>query len=159
MSRLKSRKGREKEELTMLMGSYQNSIDAKSRVIIPAKLREELKGGCVLTKGLDECLIIYPMDTWEAQLKKLSELPRSDEYARAFIRYILANATDCEVDRQGRLLIPANYREDAGIVRDVVTIGMLDRIELWAKEVYDGSASGGKLSAKDLAKFSESYKV
>ena len=143
----------------MLMGSYQNSIDAKNRVIIPAKLRDELGSKCVLTKGLDDCLIIYPMGTWAEQLKKLAELPRSDEYARAFIRYILANATDCEIDRQGRLLIPASYREGAGIDKDVVTIGMLDRVELWAKEVYDSSENGGRLSAKDLAKFSENYKV
>lgn len=143
----------------MLMGSYQNSIDAKNRVIIPAKLRDDLGSKCVLTKGLDDCLIIYPMSTWDEQLKKLSELPRSDEYARAFIRYILANATDCEIDRQGRLLIPASYREGAGIDKDVVTIGMLDRVELWAREVYESSENGGRLSAKDLAKFSENYKV
>ncbi len=143
----------------MLMGSYQNSIDAKNRVIIPAKLRDDLGSKCVLTKGLDDCLIIYPMSTWDEQLKKLAELPRSDEYARAFIRYILANATDCEIDRQGRLLIPASYREGAGIDKDVVTIGMLDRVELWAREVYESSENGGRLSAKDLAKFSENYKV
>ena len=143
----------------MLMGSYQNSIDAKNRVIIPAKLRDDLGSKCVLTKGLDDCLIIYPMSTWDEQLRKLAELPRSDEYARAFIRYILANATDCEIDRQGRLLIPASYREGAGIDKDVVTIGMLDRVELWAREVYESSGNGGRLSAKDLAKFSENYKV
>ena len=143
----------------MLMGSYQNSIDAKNRVIVPAKFRDELGPKCVLTRGLDECLILYPMSTWSEQQEKLAQLPRSDENARAFIRYIFANATECEVDRQGRLLIPASYKEMAGIDKEMVTIGMLDRIELWAKEVYDGSSNGGKLSAKDLAKFSETYRV
>ncbi len=143
----------------MLMGSYQNSIDAKSRVIVPAKFREELGPKCVLTRGLDECLILYPMQTWAAQQQKLAELPRSDEHARAFIRYIFANATDCEIDKQGRLLIPASYREMARIDKDLVTIGMLDRVELWSKEVYDESENGGKLSAKDFEKFSEVYKV
>ena len=121
----------------MFMGTYQNSIDAKNRVIIPARFREELGPRCVLTRGLDECLILYPMSTWAEQQQKLAALPRSDENARAFIRYVYANATECEIDRQGRLLIPANYREGAGIVKDVVTIGMLDRIELWAKETAD----------------------
>ena len=143
----------------MLMGSYQNSIDAKNRVIVPAKFREELGPKCVLTRGLDECLILYPMQTWAAQQQKLAELPRSDERARAFIRYIFANATDCERDRQGRILIPAAYRDMAGIDKDLVTIGMLDRVELWAKEVYDASEFGGRLSAKDLEKFSDIYKV
>ena len=143
----------------MLMGSYQNSIDAKSRVIVPARFREELGQKCVLTRGLDDCLILYPMQTWAAQQQKLAELPRSDERARAFIRYIFANATDCEIGRQGRILIPAAYKGMARMDKDLVTIGMLDRVELWAKEVYDASEFGGKLSAKDLEKFSDIYKV
>ena len=143
----------------MLMGSYQNSIDAKNRVIVPAKFRDELQNKCVLTRGLDECLILYPMQTWAKQQEKLAELPRSDESARAFIRYIFANATECDIDRQGRLLIPADYKDMARIDKELVTIGMLDRVELWAKEVYDSSENGGRLSAKDLGRFSETYKV
>ena len=151
--------GEKQESKAMLMGSYQNSIDAKSRVIVPAKFREELGQKCVLTRGLDDCLILYPMQTWAAQQQKLAELPRSDERARAFIRYIFANATDCEIDRQGRILIPAAYKGMARMDKDLVTIGMLDRVELWAKEVYDASEFGGRLSAKDLEKFSDIYKV
>ena len=143
----------------MLMGSYQNSIDAKNRVIIPAKFREELGPKCVLTRGLDECLILYPMSTWAEQQQKLAALPRSDENARAFIRYIFANATDCEIDRQGRLLIPASYKDVARMDKELVTLGMLDRVELWSREVYDDSANGGKLGPKDFARFSETYKV
>jgi len=143
----------------MLMGSYQNSIDAKNRVIIPAKFRDELQLKCVLTRGLDECLILYPMSTWAKQQEKLAELPRSDESARAFIRYIFANATECEIDRQGRILIPAGYKDMAQIDKELVTIGMLDRVEIWSKEVYDNSENGGKLSAKDFGKFSDTYKV
>ncbi len=143
----------------MLMGSYQNSIDAKNRFIIPAKFRGELQEKCVLTRGLDECLILYPMSTWAKQQERLAELPRSDENVRAFIRYIFANATECDIDRQGRVLIPAAYKAMAGIDKELVTIGMQDRVELWSKEVYDNSELGGKLTAKDLGKFSESYKV
>ena len=134
----------------MFMGTYQNSIDAKNRVIIPAKFREELGPKCVLTRGLDECLILYPMSTWAEQQQKLAALPR---------RYIFANATDCEIDRQGRLLIPASYKDVARMDKELVTLGMLDRVELWSREVYDDSANGGKLGPKDFARFSETYKV
>ena len=151
--------GEKRDRKTMLMGSYQNSIDAKNRVIIPARFREELGPRCVLTRGLDECLILYPMSTWAEQQARLAALPRSDENARAFIRYVFANATECEIDRQGRLLIPAAYKDMARLDKELVTLGMLDRVEIWSREVYDDSAYGGKLTPKDLQKFSETYKV
>ena len=143
----------------MFMGEYNHTIDSKGRLIIPSKFREELGPKCVLTRGLDECLILYPMSTWAEQQQKLAALPRSDENARAFIRYIFANATDCEIDRQGRLLIPASYKDVARMDKELVTLGMLDRVELWSREVYDDSANGGKLGPKDFARFSETYKV
>ncbi len=143
----------------MLMGIYQNQIDAKNRVIVPAKFREELGMQCVLTRGLDECLILYPMSTWQEQQKKLAELPRSDARVRAFLRYTYANARDVEVDKQGRILFPSDLREFAHIEKELVTIGMIDRVEIWSKDVYDKSENGGMLTAEDLAKFSEEYKV
>ena len=99
------------------------------------------------------------MSTWAEQQAKLAALPRSDENARAFIRYVFANATECEIDRQGRLLIPAAYKDMAQLDKELVTLGMLDRVEIWSREVYDSSAYGGKLTPKDLQKFSETYKV
>lgn len=143
----------------MLMGIYENSIDAKNRIAVPAKFREELGDKCVLTRSLDNCLILYPMKTWEEQQLKLNALPRSDKNARAFLRYIYANATEVEIDKQGRMVLSARYRELAHIEKDLVTIGMLDRIEVWAKEVYDADETGGQLSSEDLEKFSDTYQV
>lgn len=147
------------EEPTLLMGVYQNSIDAKSRLIVPAKFREELGFKCVLTRGLDQCLVIYPMQTWAEQQEKLATLPRSDEMARAFLRYMYANAVECEIDKQGRITVPQYLRDIADIEKDLVTIGMLDRVELWAKEVYDDSEIGGRLSPEDFKKIGETYQV
>ena len=143
----------------MLMGIYQNQIDAKNRVIVPAKFREELGMQCILTRGLDECLVLYPMSTWQEQQKLLSQLPRSDARVRAFLRYTYSNARDVEIDKQGRILFPQELRQFAHIEKELVTIGMIDRVEIWAKDVYDNSENGGKLTAEDLEKFSEEYKI
>lgn len=141
------------------MGTYENLIDAKNRYTVPAKFRDELGKKCVLTRGLDNCLILYPMDTWEEMQKKLQALPKSDKQARAFLRFVYANAMECEIDKQGRTVLSEQYRKAASIEKELVTIGMLDRVEIWAKEVYDADENGGKLSSEDLEKFSESYQV
>ena len=143
----------------MLMGSYQNSIDAKNRFSVPAKFRDDLGLRCVLAKALDKCLVIYPMSTWEEQQKKLAGMPRSDERARAYLRYMYANALDCEIDKQGRIVLPEAWRQYAQIEKDLVTIGMLDRIEIWAKDVYDNDKNGGMLSAEDLSEIGTVYQV
>ena len=143
----------------MLIGEYQNQIDAKNRMIVPSKLRDDLGYKCIITKGLDDCLIIYPMETWAKQEAILSELPMSDKDARAFRRFIYQNATDCEIDKQGRILIPAALIEKAHISKDLVTIGSQDRIEVWAKEVYDSSDSGAMLSAEAFENFSQKFMV
>ena len=143
----------------MLIGEYQNLIDAKNRCIIPAKFREDLGESCILTKGLDECLILYPMSTWKRQQKSLEELPMADKEARAFRRFIYANAFECEIDKQGRILIPASLKESAGIEKELITIGMSDRVEIWGRESFENSASGGQLSAESFADFSDKYQV
>ena len=94
----------------MLMGEFQNSIDAKGRMIIPAKFRDELGYKCVLTKGLDKCLYIYPMQEWDKLKEKLAQLPLSDPEARKFVRYMYGNAQECEIDKQGRISITAKSK-------------------------------------------------
>jgi len=148
-----------KLEKSMLIGRHENSIDAKNRVIIPSKFRDELGHKAVLTKGLDDCLILYPMATWRQQEEKLAGLPMSDPSARAFKRFFYANACECEIDKQGRILIPANLKESAKIEKDLITIGMLDRIEIWSKSQYEGDDKGGKLNADDFSSFAEHYQV
>ena len=121
----------------MLMGKYNNSIDAKNRMIVPAKCRDDLGYKCVLTTGEDMCLYIYPMCEWEKVREKLSSLPTSDKVIRAFVRKKLSNAVECEIDKQGRMTLPVELREFAGIEKDIVTVGMIDKLEVWSKQEWD----------------------
>ena len=120
----------------MFMGDYNHIIAAKGRLIIPARFRELLGEEFILTKGLDGCLSIYPMDAWEAFETKLRALPLTNKNARTFTRFFVAGATNCELDRQGRILVPQTLREFAGLEKEVVLTGHLDRIEIWSKEKW-----------------------
>ena len=120
----------------MFMGEYNHTIDAKGRLIIPSKFRELLGEEFVLTKGLDGCLSIYPMDEWKAFEEKLRALPLTNKNARTFTRFFVAGATNCELDKQGRILVPQTLREFAGLEKDVVLTGNLNRIEVWSKEKW-----------------------
>lgn len=120
----------------MFMGEYSHTIDAKGRLIIPAKFREALGEEFILTKGLDGCLSIYPMNEWESFEEKLKALPLTDKNARAFLRFFVAGATACELDRQGRILVPSTLREFAGLEKEVVLTGNLTRIEIWSKQKW-----------------------
>lgn len=120
----------------MFMGEYSHSIDTKGRLIIPAKFRELLGEEFVLTKGLDGCLSIYPMEEWKAFEEKLKALPLTNKNARTFSRFFVAGATTCELDKQGRILVPVTLREFAGLEKDVVLTGNITRIEIWSKQKW-----------------------
>ena len=120
----------------MFMGEYNHTIDAKGRLIILSKFREALGNEFVLTKGLDGCLFVFPMKEWEAFEEKLRSLPLIDKNARKFSRFFLAGASTCELDKQGRILVPGTLREFAQMDKEVVLTGMLDRIEVWSKEQW-----------------------
>ncbi|MDD2216753.1 MAG: division/cell wall cluster transcriptional repressor MraZ [Eubacteriales bacterium] len=120
----------------MFIGEYQHSIDAKGRIIIPSKFRDELGFKFILTKGLDDCLFIYSMDEWKKFESKLVNLPIASKEARAFVRYFFSSAVECEIDKQGRLTIPQNLREHAKIDKELVTIGVMSRVEVWSKQEW-----------------------
>ncbi len=117
----------------MFMGEYNHTIDAKGRIIVPSKFREALGEHFVVTLGLDGCLFVYPNEEWERFVTGLKNLPGNKE-ARQLQRYFMAGAADCEVDKQGRILIPNHLREQAGLDKDIVFIGVLSKIEIWSKE-------------------------
>ena len=121
----------------MFNGEYNHTIDTKGRLIVPSKFREELGDQFMMTRGLDGCLFLFPMNEWHAYEEKLKKLPMADKNARAFSRFFTAGATLCDIDKQGRALIPATLREFAKIDKDVILAGLLNRIELWSKERYD----------------------
>lgn len=120
----------------MFMGTHDHSIDTKGRVIVPAKFREALGESFVVTLGLDGCLFVYPQEEWEGFVKQLKELPGSKE-ARKLQRYFMAGAAPCDVDKQGRVLIPSSLREKAGLEKDIVFVGVMSKIEIWSKERWD----------------------
>ena len=117
----------------MFTGEYNHSIDAKGRVIVPSKFREQLGEEFVVTKGLDGCLFVYHKSEWEGIEEKFRGLPSNAE-TRRFMRFFFAGAATCEVDKQGRILIPPNLREHADLQKDIVSAGVLNRVEIWNKD-------------------------
>lgn len=120
----------------MFMGEFEHSVDVKGRIIIPAKFREDLGDEFVITLGLDGCLFAYPQKEWLAFTEQIKKVPGTKE-ARQMIRWFSGNAAACEVDKQGRILIPAPLREKVGLIRDVIFVGVLNRIEIWSKERWE----------------------
>lgn len=125
--------------MIMFMGEYNHTVDAKGRLIVPSKFREQLGEEFVVTKGLDGCLFVYENTEWKALEEKLHALPLTNANARKFSRFFLAGATACEVDKQGRILLPAVLREFAKIDKDAVLVGVGSRIEIWSREVWNAS--------------------
>lgn len=122
----------------MFMGEYNHTIDAKGRIIVPAKFREELGESFVVTQGLDGCLFVYPDEEWQKFVTGLKNLPGSKE-ARQLQRYFMSCAANPDVDKQGRILIPSKLREQAKLEKDVVFVGVLSKIEIWSKENWDSN--------------------
>ncbi|MGE5673818.1 MAG: division/cell wall cluster transcriptional repressor MraZ [Mycobacterium leprae] len=118
----------------MFMGEFQHNVDAKGRLIIPAKLRDGLGERFIATKGLEGCLFVYPTTEWEAISERMRTLPVTSVDARAFTRLFFSGATECELDPQGRILLAANLRDYAKIDRDVVIVGVSTRVEIWSAE-------------------------
>lgn len=121
----------------MFMGEYNHTIDAKGRLIMPSKFRESLGDTFMVTKGLDGCLFVYAMDEWANFEAKLKTLPLTNTKARKFTRFFLAGATTCEVDKQGRILLPASLRKHANLDKDVALVGVGSRVEIWDKDIWD----------------------
>ena len=121
----------------MFIGEHQHSIDDKGRLIIPSKFREDLGYEFIMTKGLDNCLFVYPKSEWQMVEEKLKTLPLTNRDARAFIRFFFAGASECTLDKQGRVLVPANLREHSKLEKEAVIIGVSTRMEIWSKEEWD----------------------
>ena len=129
----------------MFMGEYNHTVDTKGRLIIPSKFRELLGDEFIVTKGLDGCLFVFPQNEWQAFEEKLRTLPLTQKGARQFTRFCVAGATPCELDKQGRILLPATLREFAGLDKDVVLAGMLNRIEIWSKAKWTENNAYGDM--------------
>ncbi len=120
----------------MFLGEYSHSLDEKGRVVMPSKFRVGLAGGCVVTKGQERCIYVFPMDRWEEESSKVLKLPRTDRRARNFSRSFFASASDQSLDRQGRVQIPESLRRYAELGKDLTVVGVADRIEVWDTETW-----------------------
>lgn len=142
----------------MFMGEYNHTIDAKGRIIVPARYREELGEEFVVTLGLDGCLFVYPNEEWQTFVAELKGLPGSKE-ARQLQRYFMAGAAACEADKQGRILIPSKLREQAALDKDIVFVGVLNKIEIWSKERWESNNSYENMDeiAEHMAEFGLSF--
>ena len=125
----------------MFRGEYNHTIDDKGRLIIPSRFSYELGESFVLTRGLDGCICIYPQNEWDLLEAKLRELPLTNRNSRLVTRFLVGGAVSCEQDKQGRILIPAPLREHAGLSKDVVLVGTLERIEIWDKARWNETCS------------------
>ena len=134
----------------MLIGEYEHSLDTKGRMIMPAKLRQDIGEKFIITKGLDGCLFVFSQNEWLNFEEKLKALPLSDKNARNFVRFFLSGATECELDKQGRFLIAGKLREVASLDKDVTIIGTGTRIEIWNKEKWEDHISEENLSIEEI---------
>ena len=125
----------------MFMGEYSHSVDAKGRMIMPAKFREQLGEQFVVTKGVDGCLYVYSSEEWGRIEEKFREVNLTTKDARKFMRFFFAGAATCDVDKQGRILIPPVLRNFAGLEKDVVLVGVMTKIEIWDKTKYEEASS------------------
>ncbi len=139
----------------MFIGEFNHNIDAKGRAIVPSKFRDELGDKFIVTKGMDGCLFLYTMPAWEAYVEKLSKLPTTNPNARRFVRIMTSGASECEPDGNGRVMIPANLREFAGITKEIVTIGANDRVEIWDKQRWADYNGDGDFNDEIISSIAE----
>ncbi len=133
------------------MGEFQHNVDAKGRLIVPAKYRELLGEQFVITRGLDQCLFGYPMAEWNKIEEKLKEMPVTKKDARAFTRFFFSGAQEMELDKQGRVNIPATLLSYAKIEKECVILGVSNRFEIWAKDAWEAYFAESEDSFNEIA--------
>lgn len=135
----------------MFRGSFEHSVDSKGRVSVPSRFREIIaeryEGRLVLTMDYDKCVMAYPLEEWERVEEKIKALPQSQREVRDYMRYVFSNAAECELDKQGRILIPPALREGARINKGVMVVGMLNKMEIWDRSSWEArkSQTGDKI--------------
>ena len=135
----------------MLLGTHEHTIDDKSRLTLPARFRGAFEGGVVVTRGLDPCLVAFPLDEWARSQSRIAELDTLSSEARTLQRVVYANAVEGDLDKQGRIVISARLKEYAGLTRDVVVAGVNDHLEIWNREAWRDHVKVMEGSAEDVA--------
>ena len=151
----------EKWGIFMFIGEYHHSIDEKGRLMVPAKFREELGNSFIVTRGIENCLFVYPMDEWKKIVNKLESLPFTKRDAREFMRFFLSGASEAEFDKQGRINITSPLISYANLTKECVVIGTGDRLEIWSLENWSTFFNSAKDNMSDIAEnlFNESVSL
>lgn len=121
----------------MFLGQHEHTLDAKGRLVMPRKFRDLLEGGCVITKGQEHCLAVYPPNAWQKEYDRVNNLPATDRRARMYRRALFAGADNVSLDKQGRIPVPENLRVWAEMVKEVTVVGSGDVVEVWATSVWE----------------------
>jgi len=135
----------------VFLGEYEHSLDVKGRLAIPAKFRLRLGDGAVITRGLDGCLIIYPSEKWLEMASRLDALPSTHEAARIYKRFVFSGATECDFDRQGRVLIPVFLRSYAAVGDSAVVVGQYSTVEIWGRDRWEATRPSDQQSVAQAA--------
>ena len=145
----------------MFMGEYHHTIDEKGRIIIPSKFREDLGEKFIITRGIENCLFVYSLSSWEKITNKLEALPFTKKDARQFVRFFLSGATTAEFDKQGRVNITSPLISYANLQKDCVVIGTGDRLEIWSQEDWNAFFESASSNMSDIAEnlFNESVNI
>lgn len=151
----------EKWGIFMFMGEYHHTIDEKGRIIIPSKFREDLGEKFIITRGIENCLFVYSLSSWENITNKLESLPFTKKDARQFVRFFLSGATTAEFDKQGRVNITSPLISYANLQKDCVVIGTGDRLEIWSQEDWNAFFESASSNMSDIAEnlFNESVNI
>jgi MraZ protein len=135
----------------MLLGEYQHNMDPKGRIAIPAKFRDVMHEGAIVTRGLDDCLFVFTLKEWQTLAEKLVNLPLAQANSRAFVRLMLAGATDVALDAQGRILVPDYLRKYAGLKKEAVVAGLYNRVEIWDAEKWNSYKERSERASQEIA--------
>ncbi len=135
----------------MFLGEFEHLLDDKGRLTVPAKFRMELVDGFVITKGIDRCLFVYTLDEWRPLAEKISRLPVTKREARALARLVFAGASDCSLDKQGRILLPSYLRQYANLNSEVVIVGLNTHLEIWDLETWRNTSQKIEEEAESIA--------
>jgi len=135
----------------MFIGEYQHTLDAKGRMFVPAKFREELGEKFIVTIGLDRCLFVFPAETFQIYKEKLDAISLANRDAREFTRFFFAGAGECELDKQGRIILPQKLRSYAKLEKDVTVVGVSGRVEIWDKEIWESTHSIENFSPEEFS--------
>ncbi len=139
--------------MASFLGKFYYTLDPKGRLIVPAPLRDVMAQYSdtriyITNAPFDKCLHIYPLEEWNRLEEKIRALPKTDSAVKFYLRRVVASAEECGMDKQGRLMVPYELRQDAGISGDVVIVGQLDKIEIWDRAEWDAVTDPGKIDAK-----------